>query len=114
MLQKGASKTTRANNVWVNKTKTGGSNHALDRAIRNTEPTLEKVNDTTARDFLQGVAHSAIVGYTAEELTGYAIESNGNGVSQAGYNVEQFTQHAFEAAWRKRTQRKNKIVKSYW
>ncbi len=63
---------------------------------------------------MQGVAHSAIVGYAAEELTGYAIESNVNGVSQAGYNVEQFTQHAFEAAWRKRTQRKNKIAESCW
>ncbi len=67
----------------------------------------------TARDFLQGVAHSAIVGFTAEELTGYGIESNVNGVNQAGY-TEQFIQHALEAAWRKRTQRKNKIVKNCW
>jgi hypothetical protein len=114
LLKRGANKTRRANNVWVNTAKTGGSNHALDRAIRNTEPAPEKVNDTTARDFLQGVAHSAIVGFTAEELTGYAIESNGNRVSQAGYNVEQFTQHAFEAAWRKRTQRNNKNAESCW
>jgi hypothetical protein len=113
VLQRGANKTTRANNVWVNTAKTGGNNQAMDRAIRNTEPTVENVHDT-ARDYLLGVAHSAIVGYTAEELTGYAVESNGNGVNQAGYTVEQFARYAYEAAWRKRTQRKNKIAESCW
>ncbi len=86
--------------------KTGENNHAVGKAIRNTEPSLENVNDT-ARDFLQGVAHSAIVGFTAEELTGYGIESN------VKY-TEQFIQNALEAARRKRTQQKNKIVKNCW